>query len=100
MRTEYCGIIINQVHIDLDQLAHACHVPPEWVNEHLQAGLLTEEIPADSNTTRFDSSTLLRARRLCAIERDFDANPELAALVVDLMEQIAALKNQLQRELC
>jgi chaperone modulatory protein CbpM len=31
-----------------------------------------------------------------AIERDFDANPELAALVVDLIEEVGRLKGRLR----
>jgi len=32
---------------------------------------------------------------LVAVERDFDANPELAALVADLIEEVERLKARL-----
>jgi chaperone modulatory protein CbpM len=38
---------------------------------------------------------LARARRLAAVERDFEANPELAALVADLIEEVERLKGRL-----
>ncbi len=43
-------------------------------------------------TWRFTSVQLLRARRLADIERTFDANDELAALVVDLIEEVERLR--------
>ncbi|MGH8767413.1 MAG: MerR family transcriptional regulator, partial [Burkholderiales bacterium] len=45
---------------------------------------------------RFVSADLARARRLAALERDFDANQELAALVVDLIEEVGRLRAQLR----
>ena len=41
---------------------------------------------------RFTSAQLLRARRLADIERTFEANEELAALVVDLIEEVERLR--------
>lgn len=35
---------------------------------------------------------LVRARRVRAMERDFDAVPELVALVADILEEIEALR--------
>lgn len=96
MQQEFHGILINQTNLDIHHVAYACHVPTHWILERLQAGLLTADVHSDLNTARFDSNSLIRAQRMCAIERDFDANPELAALVVDLMEQVAALKSQLR----
>jgi chaperone modulatory protein CbpM len=43
---------------------------------------------------RFTSVQLLRARRLADIERTFDANDELAALVVDLIEEVERLRGR------
>ncbi len=83
--------------LDISELAQACRVAPEWVHLRLFAGLLTAEIPASLAEVRLDSRTLVRARRMHAIERDFEANPELAALVVDLIEELDALKCRLQR---
>jgi chaperone modulatory protein CbpM len=46
---------------------------------------------------RFDLVALRRVRRMARLERDFDAVPELAALVADLESEIAALRRQLER---
>ena len=45
---------------------------------------------------RFTSVHVRRARAMRRIERDFDAVPELAALVADLIEEIEALRARLR----
>ena len=89
------GILLDQAELSLTELAQACTIHPQWVIEHVSAGLLLNNPPADLNLLHFNSVALIRARRLLAIERDFDANPELAALVVDLIEQLEYLKCRL-----
>jgi chaperone modulatory protein CbpM len=46
---------------------------------------------------RFGVAALERARRLREIERAFDAGPELAALVADMLEEMDELRAQLRR---
>jgi chaperone modulatory protein CbpM len=46
---------------------------------------------------RFDAAALRRVRCMLRIERDFDAVPELAALVADLEDEIARLRAELRR---
>jgi chaperone modulatory protein CbpM len=45
---------------------------------------------------RFRSGDLNRARRLLALERDFEANEQLAALVIDLGDEIRRLRTRLR----
>ena len=44
---------------------------------------------------RFASTTLVRARRIVQLEQTYDADPQLAALAADLMEEVARLRRQL-----
>ena len=44
---------------------------------------------------RFSSAELARARRMRQIERDFDAVPELAALVADMLDEVDRLRERL-----
>ncbi len=85
------AVIIDDDLLTLADLAHSCDVSPEWIVARLEAGLLNLTI-TDAQQARYTSAELTRARRLCNIERDFDANPELAALVVDMMEEIERLR--------
>ena len=85
-------IIIDDIKLNLADLAHSCSVSQEWIVERVQAGLLCT-LSVNAKEASYSSAELTRARRLRNIERSFDANPELAALVVDMMEEIQRLKN-------
>lgn len=80
--------------LSLEDLARICHMAPGWVSERLEAGLLQ----ADSQGGHwcFASATVVRARRLAQLEITFDADPHLAALTADLIEEVAHLRQRLQ----
>ncbi|HEV8644950.1 MAG TPA: chaperone modulator CbpM [Burkholderiales bacterium] len=89
------GVVLDEVALTLEDLARACAVEPQWIVERVEAGLLGSA-PMKSVEWRFVSADLVRARRLAALERDFDANQELAALVVDLIEEVGRLRGRLK----
>ncbi len=89
------GAVIDEAMLTLDELARACAVEPRWVELRVEAGLLACAAGA-TGPWRFASAQLVRARRLAALERDFDANEELAALVVDLIEEVQQLRARLK----
>ncbi|MBS0392764.1 MAG: MerR family transcriptional regulator [Comamonadaceae bacterium] len=88
-------LLDEHARLTLDDLARSCCVAPGWVVERLEAGLLAGE-QADGRWL-FSSTTVLRARRLARLEASFDADPELAALTTDLIEEVAALRQRLQQ---
>lgn len=90
------GVLLDEALLGLDEFAHACAVEPEWVVRHVQAGVLGEMGAVQVQAWRFGSAELGRARRLLAIERDFDASDELAALVVDLSDEVRRLRARLR----
>lgn len=85
------GVVIDEQMLGVEELACACGVSVEWLYQRLDAGLLGC-CSGEGGNRRFASRQLRRARRLRAVEQDFDANPELAALVVDLLEEIQKLR--------
>ena len=90
------GVLLDEVALTPDELAHACGVSLDWVCLHVEAGILA--VPGTGPADwRFTSRDLRRVRQLCALERDFDALPELAALVIDLQEEIARLRGRVDR---
>ncbi len=89
------GAVIDEAMLTLDELARACAVEPRWVEMRVQAGLL-ECGSGVASEWRFASAQLVRARRMAALERDFDANEELAALVADLIEEVQWLRARLR----
>jgi chaperone modulatory protein CbpM len=82
--------------LTLEQIANACAVEHEWLLRHIEEGLfpVSEGSP---ETWRFTSTNLQRVRRMWQLERDFEALPELAALVADMLEEMDALRAQLRR---
>jgi len=89
------GVVIDDVTLTLDELAHACDVDTQWIIERIETEILKHP-GATQPDWRFRSIELVRVRRLMSVERDFDAHPELAALVVDLMEELDLKKAQLR----
>lgn len=80
----------DDVLLTLEELAVVCAVTPEWVRSRVAEGLL----PA-APEWRFSALAVRRVRRMRALERDFDAAPELAALMADLLEELDALRARL-----
>jgi len=89
------GVLLDDVALTLDELARAVEVEPDWVVRHVRAGTLGGETTVQVTSWRFRSGDLMRARRLLRVERDFDANEDLAGLVVDLGDEIRRLRARL-----
>lgn len=90
------GVLVEDSWLPLEQVAAACTVEPEWLLRHIEEGLLPGATSI-SGTWHLSSTGLLRARRMRQLERDFDAGPELAALVSDMLEELDVLRRRLQR---
>lgn len=88
------GSLMEESWLTLEQVAAACDVETEWLLCHLNEGLLPH-VESVAGVWRFSSAALLRARRMRRLERDFDAVPELAALVADLLEELDDLRARL-----
>ena len=98
MKEEYIAVVIEDAPLSLEELALSCAVSREWIIHHVQAGVLLADPAPDPVQWSFTGPDLLRARRLRALERDFDANPELAGLVADLFDELDRLRARLRRE--
>ena len=90
------GVLLDDVALTLDELARAVEVEPDWVVRHVRAGTLGGETTVQITSWRFVSSDLVRARRLLRVERDFDADEDLAGLVVDLGDEIRRLRARMR----
>lgn len=90
------GVLLDDVALTLEELARACDVAPDWVVRHVRAGTLGGTVTMQVTEWRFASADLVRARRLLRVERDFDANEDLAALVVDLGDEVRRLRARLR----
>lgn len=90
------GVLLDDVALTLEELALACQVEPDWVIRHVRAGVLGEDASFEVTTVRFRSGDLARARRLRNLEQAFDANEDIAALVLDLGDEIHRLRTRLR----
>ncbi|OGB25714.1 MAG: MerR family transcriptional regulator [Burkholderiales bacterium RIFCSPLOWO2_02_FULL_57_36] len=97
MAQEHIALLLDDACLTVDELAVSCSVSREWVIEHVQAGVLPAESGADPAQWSFTGRDLLRTRRLFDLERSFDANPELAGLVTDLLDEMERLRVRLRR---
>jgi chaperone modulatory protein CbpM len=86
------GELLDDTALSLEEMARACDVEPDWVVSHVRAGVLSSLADMEVSTWRFRSGDLARAMRLVSIERDFDANEQLAAMVIDLMDEVRRLR--------
>ena len=90
------GCVLEDAWLTLEQIASACMADPEWLAQRIEEGCFPSA-ECTAGVWRFSTATLLRARRMRQFERDFDAAPELAALIADLLEESDALRARLQR---
>lgn len=91
------GSLMEESWLTLEQVAAACRVEPAWLIRHIEEGLFPHA-ESVAGTWRFSGVSLLRARRMRQLERDFDAAPELAALMADLLEEMDTLRAQILRD--
>jgi len=96
MKQDMLAVLADEALLTLDELCRATEVGPDWVTERVQAGLLSAA-QVDAATWQFDTVALQRVRCMVRLERDFDAVPELAALVADLQDEIERLRARLRR---
>ncbi|MCB1901119.1 MerR family transcriptional regulator [Cognatazoarcus halotolerans] len=85
------GSLIEESWLTLEQVAAACAVEPEWLIGHIEEGLFPHA-ESVAGVWRITGTGLLRARRMRQLERSFDAVPELAALMADLLEELDELR--------
>jgi chaperone modulatory protein CbpM len=89
--------LLDDLRLDLEAMCRLAGVSEPWLRERWAQGLLVVGPPEPLETVYFGAAELRRARRLAGLERDFDAAPELAAMVADLEDELAALRARLRR---
>jgi chaperone modulatory protein CbpM len=89
------GEVLGEAAFTAEDIARACGMRIDWVRERVEAGVL--QVNPATGEWRFDSTTLVRARRIARLEASFDADPQLAALTADLIEEVERLRQRLRR---
>lgn len=84
-------VLEEDVEFTLAQLCRACHLPAEQVYTLVEEGIV-EPMGRDPARWRFRGIAVHRVRRAVRLERDLGVNAAGAALVLDLLEEIEALR--------
>ena len=90
------GVCIADEHaLDLEAFAAACGTEAEFVRLLVDEGLV--QPVAQQPAWRFGGEELARVRRIRRLQRDFEANLQSVAVMLDLLDEIDRLRSQLQR---
>lgn len=89
-------VVEETIHLTLVELCQACSAKEEHVLAWVVEGAL-EPVGAAPQNWRFSGDSLRRARLAQRLSRDLEINPAGVALVLDLLDDIAALRARLTR---
>lgn len=81
--------------LDLETLARACSVQVDYVRTLIDEGLI--EPPPQAPALHFGSAELARVRRIRRLQRDFEANLQSVAVMLDLIDEVDRLHAALRR---
>ena len=81
--------------LELGEFARACGVDEAFVRTLVDEGLV--EPPAAQQPWRFGGEELARVRRIRRLQRDFEANLQSVAVMLDLLDEIERLNAVLRR---
>ncbi|MBK1716998.1 chaperone modulator CbpM [Thiocystis violacea] len=96
-RTETpCVIVEEEVQFTLIELSQVCRTEVDQLMELVMEGVLTPS-GEDPERWRFGGTTLRRARVALRLTRDLELNAAGTALVLDLLDEIEALRSRLRR---
>jgi chaperone modulatory protein CbpM len=81
--------------LDLETFAAACGTEADFVRLLVDEGLVQPVVLQPA--WRFGGEELARVRRIRRLQRDFEANLQSVAVMLDLLDEIDRLRAQLQR---
>ena len=87
--------LIDEHALELEAFAAACGTEAGFVRLLVDEGLL--QPVALQPAWRFGGEELARVRRICRLQRDFEANLQSVAVMLELIDEIEHLRAQLQR---
>jgi chaperone modulatory protein CbpM len=92
---EFDGVIVEEeMELSLDDLCRACAVNTEWIIMLVNEGVL-DPLNASTDQWRFDGTSLRRVRTVRRLQQDLDVNLAGAALALELLEELEALRERL-----
>jgi chaperone modulatory protein CbpM len=90
------GVCLADEHaLDLETFAVACGTEVDFVRQLVDEGLLAPAVQQPQ--WRFGGEELARVRRICRLQRDFEANLQSVGVMLELIDEINRLRAQLRR---
>ncbi len=92
------GIVVEEeLHLTITEICQACSIEEEHIHAWVSEGVL--EPQGETYTEwRFSGHSLRRAKIASRLVRDLELNTPGIALALDLLEEIEALRRQLQNQ--
>jgi chaperone modulatory protein CbpM len=89
------GIIVEEsTEFTLGELSRACGKPAEWILALVEEGVI-EPVGADQTHWHFRGHCLRRVRIVQRLQSDLGLNLAGAALALELLEEVEALRNRI-----
>jgi chaperone modulatory protein CbpM len=89
------GILIEETtEFTLGELSRTCGVPAEWILALVEEGVI-EPVGADQNHWHFRGHCLRRVRIVQRLQSDLGINLAGAALALELLEEVEALRSRI-----
>lgn len=82
--------------VSLRELCQACDIEADYVIEFVEVGVVEPYGGRRPDEWRFPPRSLARLQRAVRLRRDLSVEPAGAALALDLIEEVAALRRRLR----
>jgi chaperone modulatory protein CbpM len=90
------GVCLADEHaLEINAFAAACGTEVEFIRVLVEEGLVRPIV--EEPAWRFGGEELARVRRIRRLQRDFEANLQSVAVMLDLIDEIERLRAHLQR---
>lgn len=100
MQDEHINILPGELEwgpdewIPAQDMARVCNLSHQWLMARIQENVLHAE--HRGGQYYLSCTSVWRVQQIRQLERQFDADPHLAGLVTDLMEEVRQLRRQLR----
>ena len=87
------GVVLDErTVLSLGDVCRACSIDAEWVVTLIEEGVVEPAGRDEQGSWRFTGTQLRRVRTISRLQRDLGVNLAGAALVLELLEEVEALR--------
>jgi len=90
-------ILEEESQLTLAELCDRCHIPAESMIELIEHGVISPSEGQSIRQWRFQGSSLVRVDKALRLRRDLNVNLAGAALILELLDELAELRTTLYR---